>query len=159
MKTQDFITKNLSNGFSFICYKDQYALCGQPQIEDLKEFKNSNWQAVLNLRNSEELESLDFELSDTCEQLGLEYNHIPIMKESEINGSALKETHHLLDSKPNKKTIIHCASGKRSILALIAHLYLSKKQTKEDLSELAEELGINSPQMLARLYESIETKK
>ncbi|MCZ0932680.1 MAG: sulfur transferase domain-containing protein, partial [Oligoflexia bacterium] len=115
--------KQLSGGFSFICYQDRYALCGQPQQEDLKEFKNSAWNSILNLRNSEELRALDFEMPRSCENLGLDYNHIPIIINGELNKPALQKIHNLLHSNPDKKTVIHCASGTRSIIALIAHCF------------------------------------
>ena len=156
MGATDIIKKQLSSGFSFICYQDRYALCGQPQPEDLKEFKNSDWNSILNLRNPEELQALDYEMSSSCEKLDLDYNHIPIILNGEFNKPALQQIHELLNSSPNKKIVIHCASGKRSILALIAHFLLSEKHTKEELSNLAQELGFDSSQMLARLYDTIE---
>ena len=153
------IKKQLSSGFPFVCYQNRYALCGQPQEKDLKEFKNLDWSCILNLRNQEELQNLDFEMPRSCEALGLEYNHIPIIINTVINKPALQKIHGLLNSNSDKKTVIHCASGKRSILALIAHFLFLGQNTKEELSRLAQKLGLDSAQMLARLYDTIENEK
>ena len=156
MNKQNIVRKQLSSGFSFICYQDSYALCGQPQPDDLKEFKNSAWNHILNLRNSEELQTLDFEMPHLCEKLSLDYSHIPIIVNGFVNKQALQKVHELLNSSPEKKIVIHCASGARSALALMAHFLFSGRYKKEELSDLAQPLGLNSPQMLTRLYSAIE---
>ena len=157
MEKTGIIKKQLSSGFPFICYQDHWILCGQPQLEDLKELKDLGWSSILNLRNQTELESIDFNMPSSCEKLGLEYNHIPIIINGEFNKAILERIHNLLNSQTDKKTVIHCASGKRSVLALITHLFLSKKHTKEEISQLAQELNFDSPQMLARLFDAIES--
>ena len=154
------ITKQqLSSNFLFFCYQDRYALCGQPKLEDLKEFKSRGWSTILNLRNPEELENVDFNIALSCQKLDLEYHHIPIIIKAEFNKTALQRVHELLISLADKKIVIHCASGKRAVLALIANLYFLGKHTKEELSHLAQELGFDSSQMLARLYDTIEAEQ
>lgn len=159
MDTTAITNSQLSNGFLFTCYQDCYGLCGQPKLEDLKEFQNAGWDSILNLRNQEELKNVDFNMPLSCKKLGLEYNHIPIIMNGEFNKPALQQIHKLLSSHAGKKIVIHCASGKRSILALIMHLFLLGKHTKEELSHLTQELGFDSPQMLARLYDTIENEQ
>ena len=158
MDTTAITKKQLSSGFPFVCYQESYALCGQPQSEDLKEFKKLNWSLILNLRNQEELQNLDFEMTPFCEELGLEYSHIPIIVNGEFDKTALQQIHELLSSQMNKKVVIHCASGKRSILALIAHFLFSKKHSKEELLLLAQQLGFDSQQMPEQLFSAIEDK-
>ena len=158
MDTTAIIKTQLSNSFPFICCQERYALCGQPQLEDLKEFKNAGWSSILNLRNQEELKNVDFNMSSSCEELGLEYSHIPIIINGEINKPALQKIHSLLNSNPNKKIVIHCASGTRSIVALIAHFFFSGEHKLEELSSLAQQMGLSSPQMLDRLFNTIENK-
>ena len=156
MSDLNITKKQLPNGFPFISYEDSYALCGQPQVKDLEEFKELSWTHILNLRNPEELLSLDFEMPQLCEKLSLSYSHIPIMINGELNKQALQQIHELLNSKKSAKIVIHCASGARSVVALMAHFLVLKKYNKEEISDLAPQLGLNSPQMLSRLYEAME---
>ena len=93
-----------------------------------------------------------------CEELGLEYSHIPIIVNGEFDKTTLQRIHELLSSQMNKKVVIHCASGKRSILALIAHFLFSKKHNKEELLLLAQQLGFDSQQMPVQLFSAIEDK-
>ena len=157
MDTTDIAKKQLSSGLSFICYQNRWILCGQPQREDLKEFQNLGWNSILNLRNQEELKNVDFNMPRSCEELSLEYNHIPIIMNGEFNKPVLERIHDLLNSPIDKKTVIHCASGKRSVLALVAHLFFLNEGKKEELNNLAQQFGFDSPQMLANLYETIES--
>ena len=156
MDNPNITKKQLPSGFPFISYKDSYALCGQPQVKDLEKFKELSWTHILNLRNPEELLSLDFERPQLCEKLSLSYSHIPIMINGELDKQALQESHELLNSKKDVKIVIHCASGARSAVALMAHFLFLKKYNKEEISGLAPQLGLNSPQMLSRLYETME---
>ena len=79
MEQYNITKRQLKTGFSFACYGDYFALCGQPQPEDLKEFKSESWTNVLNLRSSKELKTLDFEISGECQKLSLDYSHIPVI--------------------------------------------------------------------------------
>ena len=157
MESKDITKKQLATAFSFVCYGDRFALCGQPQEEDLKEFKTKSWTNVLNLRNQKELDSLDFEMSDLCQKLGLDYNHIPVIVNGDIDKEALKKIHDLFsDSNQEKRFVIHCASGTRSILALMAHFLFSNSHKRDELPSLAEALGLKQPQILARLLQVVE---
>lgn len=143
--------QHLSHGFPFTLYQNSFALCGQPQREDLKEFKKDNWTHVLNLRNLKELQSLEFDMQELCKELGLSYYFIPIMESGALKKESLEQCHKLLKSHPDEKFIIHCASGMRSALVLISHLFFLNKYEKEDLLNLALELGINSSQIFSLL--------
>ncbi|MDE0092702.1 MAG: sulfur transferase domain-containing protein [Oligoflexia bacterium] len=159
MNVSSIVKTELPSGFPFVCYQDCYALCGQPQPDNLKEFKELTWTHILNLRNPEELQTLDFEMSGLCEKLSLDYSHIPIIVNSNFDKQALQQIHNLLNSNPNKKWVIHCASGTRSALALIAHFLFLGRYKKDELSDLAQQLGLSSLQMLDRLYDTIENQK
>ena len=154
MKNQNIIKKQLKTGFPFICYGDRFALCAQPEPEDLKEFKEESWTDVLNLRGLQELESLDFEMSELCHKLSLNYNNIPVIVDGGISKEALQTIHSLLsNSKEEKKFVIHCASGARSAMALIAHFIFSNSYKTSELPALAEQLGLSKPEMLMRLFQ------
>jgi len=157
MILQSLAKKKHPAGFSFLQYGDRFSLCGQPSKKDLEEFRKENWDLILNLRNPEELDSLDFQMDEVCHHLGLKYLSLPIMFQGDIRKSALKDIHQTLSSDSYKKIVIHCASGKRAILALLAHLFLSQQCELEDIPKVAERLQFNSPPLLNRLCELLQT--
>ena len=156
MKNQDITKKQLKTGFPFICYGEHFALCGQPQREDLKEFKENSWTHIINLRSPNELNELDFDISEACKELALNYRHIPIIVNRNIDKKALERIHNLLsDAGKQKKFVIHCASGARSTIALLSHFILSNKYEISDIPTLAEELDLYQPEALARLFQAL----
>ena len=97
---------------------------------------------------------MDFEMSEWCQKLGLNYSHIPVIVNGDINKEALKSIHSLLsDLGEGKKFIIHCASGARSAMALTAHFIFSDSCKVSKLPVLAEQLGLSKPEMLTRLFQ------
>lgn len=152
MKNQNITQKKLKTGFPFTCYGDSIALCGQPQAGDLEEFKKESWTNVLNLRTPQEMDMLEFNMSKICQTLALNYNHIPVIVKGDISKEALEEVHTLL-SNADKKFVIHCASGARSVIALIAHFIFLNGYKTSELPSLAEELGLYQLKMLNRLFQ------
>ena len=150
-------TQNLLSGFPFIQYKDRFSICGQPSKENLAEFKKENWDFILNLRNPEELGSLDFQMDEACGKLDIKYTLIPVFYEGDIDVTALKGVHKVLNSDSYKKAVIHCASGRRAALALTAHLFYSKQCKLEDLPILANQLGLSSQKLIDRLSELVKS--
>ena len=138
-----------------VYYEDRFALCGQPQEEDFKEFKEEAWTDVINLRSPHELDTLDFDMSEICKRLGLNYIHIPVIVKGDISKEALTKIHELfLKAGGDQRFVIHCASGARSVIALIAHfVFSSEKPEIDELSILAEELGLYQKKMLDRLFQ------
>lgn len=157
MEKQSIVKKQLKTGFPFVCYGDRFALCAQPEPEDLKEFREGAWTDVLNLRGLQELESLDFEMSELCQKLDLNYNNIPVIINGDINKEALNSIHKLLShSEEEKKFVIHCASGARSAMALTAHFIFSNSYKASELPALAEQLGLSKPEMLMSLFQVMD---
>ena len=157
MKDQSITKKQLDTGFPFTCYGEFFALCGQPQKEDLEEFKEKFWSHIINLRSPQELNELDFDISEACRELALNYSHIPIIVNRNIDKKALEAIHDLLSKAGKKqKFVIHCASGARSTIALLSHFILSKSHEVSQIPTLAEELNLYQPQALARLFQVLE---
>ena len=144
------ITRNqLQTGFPFICYGENIALCGQPRREDFQEFELKSWTDVLNLRSQQERENLDPKQFQTEPESSLKFYYFPILKEGLWDKSALKSIHKLLSSAQKKqKFILHCASGTRSSLALLAHLIFSGKNQKQELLKLAHQLNVQNAPIL-----------
>ena len=149
-------TQSLLSGFPFVQYKDRFSVCGQPSKENLEEFKKENWDFILNLRNPEELDSLDFQMDEACDHLDLKYTLIPVFYEGDIDAAALKGVHKVLNSDSYTKAVIHCASGRRAALALAAHLFYSKQCRLEDLPGLANQLGLSSQKLIDRLNKLVK---
>lgn len=157
MKEQNITKKQLNTGFPFTCYGEYFALCGQPQKKDLEEFKENSWTHIINLRSSQELNELDFDISEVCEELALSYSHIPVIVNRNIDRKALETIHRLLSKAGEKqKFVIHCASGARSTIALLSHFILSKNYEVSQIPTLAEELNLYQPEVLARLFQVLE---
>ena len=157
MKDQSITENQLKTGFPFICYGDYFALCGQPRLRDLKEFKEEDWMNIINLRSPQEMEVLEFDVPKICQELALNYNHIPVIVDGDIDKEALKKVHKLLSTvDEEQKFVIHCASGARSVAALIAHFIFSNSHQASELPALAEKLGLYHEKMLNRLFEVMD---
>ena len=148
--------QELSSGFPFICCEDRFILCGQPTKTNLKELKNLGWLCIINLRSPNEMKSLDFEMSVACKELDLDYYFIPLLEEGKINKHSLEQIHKLFLKLLEQKIIIHCASGFRSKLALMAHLILLKQYKQEEIVNQAVDLELSS-QNLSLLTDMLET--
>ena len=155
MRRQSIVKKQLKTGFPVVYYEDRFALCGQPQKEDFKEFKEENWTNIINLRSPHELKALDFDTPEICKTLGLNYIPVPVIVKGDINKEALIKIHDLFSkTAEDQKFVVHCASGARSVIALIAHFIFSSKNPEvNELSVMAEELGLYQGKMLDRLFQ------
>jgi len=145
--------RTLSSGFSFTQYGDSFCVCGQPQKANLEELKKENWDLILNVRNLEEMQALDFKMEELCQTIGFNYRRIPIIQEGELSKKSFETIHKIISSGDYKKTVIHCAVGGRATLTLLACFMLSKKAQWEELPDLAHHFNFQSPQMLNRLQE------
>ena len=151
----DLKKQELSSGFPFICYNDRFMLCGQPSKKDLKELKELEWSAVINLRSPDEMKSLTFDMAVDCKELGLNYYFIPLLEDGKINKKSLEKIHDLFLQLPEQKIVLHCASGFRSKLALMAHLILLKQYKSEEIFSQGLSLELSS-QNLSLLTEMLE---
>ena len=145
--------RTLSSALPLIQYENSFCMCGQPQKKDLEELKKEGWDLILNLRNPEELESLDFQMDQFCDSLDLHYKLIPVFQNKKLSKEAFQKIHDMINSGDYKKIVIHCASGRRAVLALLACFLLSKKCQLKELPNLAHSFNFQSPQMLSHLQE------
>ena len=147
--------QELPSGFPFVCYEDHFKLCGQPLQKDLKEFKEQAWNCIINLRSPNEMKSLNFDMALACKELKLNYYFIPLLEEGKINKKSLEKLHELFLQLGEQKIVLHCASGFRSKLALMAHLILLKQDPAPELLSQAKALEL-SPQNFSLLSEMLE---
>ena len=149
----------LKTGFSYRLMDSRWAICSQPQPEDFKELKEQSFTRVINVRNTRELEKLDFDVSKTVQGLNFKYHHIPILKEGDLDEGALGKIHQLLsfsDKETEGKTIIHCAAGQRAAVALLVHLLQSGQVSDPSVAPLAVELGLQREDLLNRILQIVK---
>ncbi|MDZ7964683.1 MAG: sulfur transferase domain-containing protein [Nostoc sp. DedSLP03] len=120
-------------------------LSAAPQLtsEELKQAAQEGFKSVLNLRSPDEAGFLSDE-QQQAEAAGLQYANVPL-KPSEANQEqtelAIQEIENLA-----KPILIHCAAGARAGgIALIANA-ISEGLTYEEISQKAQELGLNLEQ-------------
>ena len=151
--------KTLETGFSYRLTDSLWAVSAQPQPADFKGFKDQGFKQVINVRGVQELEKLDFDISETVKGLNLQYHHIPIIKEGNLDKEALDQIHQTLLSgngeKEVGKTLIHCAAGQRAAVALLVHLLQSGKVSAPSVAPLAFDLGIQREDLLSKVLEVV----
>ena len=146
--------KALENGFPYFILNDKYIVAGQPFAEDFPLFKKLGPFRVINLRNEQELSLLDFNEARLMEEMDINYDNIPIIKEGDFHKEGLNSVHSVLSAlKEEEKVVIHCAAGQRAAIALMAFLLKSRQVSPESAPPLAENLGLKKPGMLNRLLE------
>ena len=152
--------KILKTGFSYRLCDSCWAVSAQPHPEDFKDFKEQGFKQVINVRGAQELEKLNFDVSETVKELDLQYHHIPIMKEGDLDKEALDKIHQILQAtdgeKKEGKVIIHCAAGQRAAVALLVYLLQSKKLSTSSITPLAFDLGVQREEFIARILQIVE---
>ncbi|MGV0102399.1 beta-lactamase hydrolase domain-containing protein [Nostoc sp. DSM 114160] len=120
-------------------------LSAAPQLtsEELKQAAQEGFKSVLNLRYPDEAGFLSDE-QQQAEAAGLQYANVPL-KPSEANQEQTELAIQEIENLP-KPILIHCAAGARaSGIALIANA-ISEGLTYEEISQKAQELGLNLEQ-------------
>ena len=152
--------KTLKTGFSYRLIDSRWAVCAQPQPEDFKDFKNQDFTRVINVRGAQELEKLNFDISETVKELGFQYHHIPVIKEGDLDRSALDKIHQILHSdnggEAEGKTVIHCAAGQRAAVALLVYLLQSGKMSSSSAAPVAFDLGVQKEELISRILQIVE---
>ncbi len=120
-------------------------LSAAPQLtsEELKQAVQEGFKSVLNLRSPDEAGFLSDE-QQQAQAAGLQYANIPL-KPSEPNQEQTELAIQKIENLP-KPILIHCAAGARAGgIALIANA-ISEGLTYEEISQKAQELGLNLEQ-------------
>ncbi|WP_414519074.1 beta-lactamase hydrolase domain-containing protein [Nostoc sp. PCC 9305] len=122
---------------------DDLSAAGQPTSEELKQAAQEGFKSVLNLRSPDEAGFLSDE-QQQAQAAGLQYANIPL-KPSEANQEQTELAIQEIENLP-KPILIHCAAGARAGgIALIANA-ISEGLTYEEISQKAQELGLNLEQ-------------
>ncbi|MHC5744510.1 MAG: protein tyrosine phosphatase family protein [Nostoc sp.] len=122
---------------------DDLSAAGQLTSEELKQAAQEGFKSVLNLRSPDEAGFLSDE-QQQAQAAGLQYANIPL-KPSEANQEQTELAIQEIENLP-KPILIHCAAGARAGgIALIANA-ISEGLTYEEISQKAQELGLNLEQ-------------
>ncbi|MEH2222087.1 beta-lactamase hydrolase domain-containing protein [Nostoc sp.] len=122
---------------------DDLSAAGQLTSEELKQAAQEGFKSVLNLRFPDEAGFLSDE-QQQAQAAGLQYANIPL-KPSEANQEQTELAIQEIENLP-KPILIHCAAGARAGgIALIANA-ISEGLTYEEISQKAQELGLNLEQ-------------
>ena len=154
-------SEKLSTGFSYFCLDSRFAVSGQPSFEDLPALKEKGFARVVNVRGFQEMEKADFDVPKAMERNQLAYHNIPIIKDSALDWGAMDKVHQILSSaeKSGEKTIIHCASGQRAVIALLGHLLEAEALPLDLVSSLAFDLGLRNEALLIKFFQGLEALK
>jgi uncharacterized protein (TIGR01244 family) len=128
---------------------DDLSIAGQPEAEDLKAAAEQGFKSVLNLRSSEESGALPDE-QQLAEAAGLEYANVPLSSSApneELVTKALSELENLA-----KPVLVHCGAGLRAGAIGIIATAIEQKWTLEQLTQKAEEIGLNLEQPHLRQF-------
>ncbi|MBN3881059.1 MULTISPECIES: beta-lactamase hydrolase domain-containing protein [unclassified Nostoc] len=122
---------------------DDLSAAGQLTSEELKQAAQEGFKSVLNLRFPDEPGFLSDE-QQQAQAAGLQYANVPL-KPSEANQEQTDLAIQEIENLP-KPILIHCAAGARAGgIALIANA-ISEGLTYEEISQKAQELGLNLEQ-------------
>ncbi|NMH61344.1 fused DSP-PTPase phosphatase/NAD kinase-like protein [Alteromonas ponticola] len=89
---------------------------GQPSEEQFQQMKTQGIKHVVNLRPDAEQ---DWDEKSYVESLGMQYHHIPVAGEADINLDNAAKLDMLLAKHSGEPIVVHCASGNR-VGALVA---------------------------------------
>ncbi|MEH2233227.1 MAG: sulfur transferase domain-containing protein [Nostoc sp.] len=122
---------------------DDLSAAGQLTSEELKQAAQEGFKSVLNLRSPDEAGFFSDE-QQQAQAAGLQYANVPL-KPTEANQEQTELAIQEIENLP-KPILIHCAAGARaSGIALIANA-ISEGLTYEEISQKAQELGLNLEQ-------------
>ncbi len=171
-------SKKLKTGFPHRCLDSRFAVSGQPALEDLPALKGEGFSQIVNVRGFQEMESAGFKggakaVSKAMEDSRLSYHHIPVIKDGALSREALEEIHQILspggrsgkeEAKKKSgsgggggggaKTLIHCASGQRAVIALLHHLMELGELPLDSAAALAHDLGLRGEALLIKLFQT-----
>ena len=136
-------TKRITSieGLNHLWKVDNMYLAGQPGLESLPGIKELGVTKVFNLRGEGEMD-FSFE-EEGLKNLGVDYTHIPILKDKNLNEQNVDK----LSSEVSKTDVpfIHCGSANRVGAWLIVYLVKEKGMEFEEAVEVASNNGLSNP--------------
>ncbi len=120
----------------------QIAGGGQPDPQHLADLKQQGVRSVINLRAPEE--PVEFDEAQSCADLGLSYQYLPVAGGDAIDADTVKTFCRLLADATNEGTVyVHCATGNRAG-ALLALDRICSGSDVEDAIAFGKQYGLDS---------------
>lgn len=94
----------------------------QPALEDLAPLRAAGVKRVVSLRTPEEMEELAFDQGEALAALGMDYVHIPVGGDDHPYSPAQLDTLAAALDRDDATTLLHCRSGWRASVLLVAYL-------------------------------------
>ena len=118
---------------------------GQPSETDLYAIKAKGFKGIINLRDSSEQSILKPDQEESkAREMGFEYVHIPVTKETMGNETVEVISQKIEELKKGKAPVfIHCGSGRRAGAMALLHLAAENGWTVERAFEEAQRLGFD----------------
>jgi len=115
-------------------------LAGQPTLENIKMLHEKGLRKIINIRGQAESDFSDQE--KLCSELNIEYHHIPLLMDKQVQAESCKKINQLVDSET--VTMIHCMSANRVGAWLITYLVENQKMGIEESAKVALESCLKS---------------
>lgn len=129
------------NGVTHLFQVGDFYFAGQPSFDALAEIQKLGVKRIINLRNTEEMDS-DQE-KEACEKLGLDYFHIPLFENGQFNKENMTLLNDLISSE-SAPHFIHCASANRVAAWGITYFVNTLGMDFDEACELAMESGLSN---------------
>lgn len=118
---------------------DEWAIAGQPTLDELQQLAEDGYRSVVNLRSPAEAGFLNDE-QQQVEALGLCYANLPIQIESLSLDDVLSAIQQL--SGLPKPMLVHCDSGIRSSIVVLMQIAVKQGIRTEDAFQKVANLGL-----------------
>ena len=123
---------------NFYEVSDKLSCSGQPTEAQLKELEALHYQVIINLGLTDTLYALKDE-KGLVKALGMAYYHVPVSFETPAI-SDLAAFVKRMNQHADKKIHVHCASNFRGICFTGLWLYYKGLKTKQEMTDMIEEL-------------------
>jgi len=113
----------------------------QPQLADFETLKSAGFTKVINMRNPDEMDKLNFYEDYLLKKANIEYHLIPIGgEEFKYTPAKLEEFAQSLESSQGK-ILLHCASGHRASQLWAAYQVKYKGKSPDEALEMVKDMG------------------
>lgn len=118
---------------------NEWAIAGQPTLNELQQLLEEGYRSVVNLRSPNEIGFLEDE-QQQIESLGLHYFNSPIQIKS-LNLDDVLLLMQQLTGVP-KPILVHCDSGIRSSIVVLMQIAIEQGIRAEDAFQKVAQLGL-----------------
>jgi uncharacterized protein (TIGR01244 family) len=118
---------------------NEFAIAGQPTLDDLQQLLEDGYRSVVNLRSPFETGFLADEQHQTA-SLGLDYAHLPIQLTTLNLEQAIPIIQQL--SQLSRPMLIHCDNGIRASIIVLIQIAIEQGMEVEDAFQKVISLGL-----------------